>query len=146
MKMKLRFSLILLGSALLYLAGCKKDEQHAVTITGDYTNSTPTKDGAHNTGYFTTTGAFKTSGTTVMDIHISGDSSHCTASFTSSDGSFSLNMNCSDVNMTGHWNITSGTGRYRELRGEGSLTMSFPPDTPAGVIGVEVLTGEVWMH
>ena len=146
MKIQLRFTMALLGGSLLFLAGCKKDESSAITITGDYTVSAPTSYGFHNTGYFTTSGAFTTTGNTVMEVHVSGDSANCTATFTAKEGSFNMNMHCSLMNMSGHWNITSATGRYAALRGDGPLTMSFPPDTPTGVAAVEDMTGEVWMH
>lgn len=146
MKMQLKLMLLLFGATIISLMGCKKDDGRSADITGYYTNSTPTKTGVYNTGYFTTSGGLKASGNATMDVHIVGDSSHCTASFIASEGSFTMAMNCSNVNMTGHWNITSGTGRYAELKGEGSLTMSFPPNTPTGVVGIEAMTGIVWLH
>jgi len=144
--MQLKLVLLLVGATFIGLTGCKKDEGHSVAITGYYTSSIPTKDGFHNTGYFTVTGGLKISGNTVMEVHVSGDSANCTASFTAPEGSFNMNMHCSLMNMTGHWNITSGTGRYGEMRGEGPLTMAFPPDTPSGVAALEAMTGIVWLH
>jgi len=147
MKMQLKLMLLLFGVTFISLMGCKKDEAHSASITGYYTSVTPVKGGLYNTGYFTTSGGLKATGNAEMNVNFSGtDSANCTASFTAPEGSFTMSMHCSTVNNTGHWNITSGTGRYAELRGDGPLTMLFPPNTPTGVLGIEAMTGEVWMH
>jgi hypothetical protein len=146
MKMQLKFLLLLFGVSFICFMGCKKNNGVSTTITGTYTSSTPTKTGFLNIGTFTTTGGIKTSGSTTMNVNIVGDSAHCTASFTEPEGTFSMTMNCSLATMTGHWNIYSGTGRYVEMRGDGSLTMMFPPNTPIGVAEIESMTGVVWLH
>lgn len=119
--------------------GCRKLDSVPITIIGTYTD----QKGFTFTGTFTTTGGFTTSGTTVMDVAIAGDSLYCTNKFTATGGTFNMQMNCSLTSMTGHWNITAGTGRYSHLQGSGSLFMTFPPDVPPGVLNIETMTGIV---
>jgi hypothetical protein len=79
-----------------------------------------------------------------MSVNPVGDSAHCTQTMTTPQGSFTMHQDCSSTNMTGRWFITSGTGHYAHLQGKGTLTMKFPPDVPAGVLGIDTLTGIFW--
>ena len=77
---------------------------------------------------------------------VSTDSIHCTWTMTAREGTFIMLQDCSLTTMTGSWQIISGTGRYTALRGNGTLTMMFPPNVPPGVLGIETNTGTVWLH
>ena len=94
-------------------------------------------------GTFTATGALETWGTNSMVVHPSGKSKagaiHCTNTLTTSEGSFTLLMNCQFSTSTGTWRIVSGTGAYVGLRGTGSLVMTQP-----GGVFVETLTGKIF--
>src|SRR5438552_951530 len=145
MKKQLYLILLLLGVALLSIMGCKKHHISPVTIIG--TNTASPKPG-ELTGTFTATGAFNTSGTADMIVvPVGTDSIHCTYTMTAPDGTFILALDCEKPPMmSGHWQVTGGTGRYEDLRGTGPLTMAFPPDVPAGVLSTETLTGLAWFN
>jgi hypothetical protein len=145
MKMKLKLMLLLLGVSFIALMGCKKHEGSAITIVG--TNLASPKPGTI-TGTFTATGAFNTSGTSLMIVvPVGTDSIHCTWTATAPEGTFTIGMDCEKPpKMLGVWKVTSGTGRYRHLQGSGSLVMMFPPDVPPGVLTTETMTGVVWLH
>lgn len=142
MKMQLKFILLLFGVSFISLMGCKKqNNEKAITIVTTWTTLVKP---VVLTGTFTTTGELSISGTGIMDAQLAGDSAHCTETLTTKDGSFTMHQDCSNMNMTGAWYITSGTGRYAHLQGKGTLTMKFPPNVPDGVQGIDTLTGEVW--
>ena len=94
-------------------------------------------------GTFVATGALETSGTNFMVIHPSGKSRagaiHCTNTLETSEGTFTLLMNCQFSTSTGTWRIVSGTGAYAGMRGNGSLIMTEP-----GGVFVETLTGKIF--
>ena len=46
----------------------------------------------------------------------------------------------------GHWKVARGTGAYAFLRGNGQVTMLFPPDVPRYTLSAETITGVVWLH
>jgi hypothetical protein len=106
----------------------------AVTITGVYDFSTY----PFVTGTFTTSGALTISGTTTMDINpiVPGSIFHCEVILYAPDGTITIHQECEFATTIpkGQWQITSGTGAYWNLKGNGSLTM--PPNTEAmtGVI------------
>ena len=142
MKMQLKLMLLLLGVSFISFMGCKKHEdEHAITIV--VTHTTFVKP-IVLTGTFVATGEINISGASLMDVHPVGDSAHCTQTMTTKEGSFTMHQDCSTMNMSGSWYITSGTGRYTHLQGKGTLTMMFPPNVPTGVLGIDTLTGEVW--
>lgn len=134
--------LLLFGVSFIILMGCRKRDGLPTTIIGTYTD----QKGLTFTGTFTATGGLATSGSTVMDVVITGDSLFCTNKLTAPEGTFNMKMNCSFSNNTGHWKITSGTGHYSVLKGSGSLIMTFPPNVPSGVLNIETMTGVVWLH
>src|SRR5439155_16747743 len=78
-------------------------------------------------GVFTATGALVATGTNFMDVRPSGKSTsiHCTNSVVTPQGTFTILMDCQFITSTGQWRITNGTGAYANLRGTGSLVMSF---------------------
>lgn len=145
MKMQLTLMLLLMGVSLSILTGCKKHDRIDSTITETFTTKTVNEDGtATLTGPFTSTGGLTTSGTSVMDVTYIGDSSFCNDALTTSNGSFTMKLNCSRTSMTGHWKVVSGTGVYASLSGNGPLTMMFPPNVPAGVFVIETITGKFY--
>ena len=140
--MQLKFILLLFGVSFISLMGCKKhSDEKAITIVVTHTTLVQP---IVLTGTFVATGDLTISGTSWMDVHPVGDSAHCTQTMTTKDGSFTMHQDCSSVNMSGAWYITSGTGRYAHLQGKGTLTMMMPPNVPDGVLGIDTLTGEVW--
>lgn len=143
--MHLKLMLLLFGVSFITLTSCKKNDVGVpTTIIG--TNLSSPKTGTL-TGTFVATGGLNTSGTHVMVVEPVGtDSIHCTWTMTAQQGTFVMLQQCSFTTMTGAWQIISGTGRYTSLRGRGTLTMMFPPDVPAGVLGIETNTGIVWLH
>ncbi|GAC1423072.1 MAG: hypothetical protein NVS9B7_23280 [Flavisolibacter sp.] len=148
MKMQLTSMLILMGASFSMFTGCKKHHESAdITITETFTNKTVNKDGTLTfTGTFTATGGITTSGTNVMNTTLTPDSSFCIVVLSAPEGTFTTHQNCSRPNMTGHWDIVSGTGIYKYLHGSGPLTMMFPPNVPTGVQLIEKETGEIlWM-
>jgi hypothetical protein len=78
-------------------------------------------------GQLTATGALEASGTNFMVVRPSGKSTaiHCINSVVTPQGSFTILMDCQFITTTGQWRITNGTGAYKNLRGNGSLTMYF---------------------
>ncbi len=142
MKIKLQLILLLFGVSFISLMGCKKHENEK-TVTIVVTHTTLVKP-IVLTGTFIATGELAISGISLMDVHPAGDSAHCTQTMTTKNGSFTMHQDCSNINMTGSWYITSGTGSYSHLQGKGTLTMMFPPNVPDGVLGIDTLTGIVW--
>jgi hypothetical protein len=142
MKRQLRLALLVLEISFIFLMGCNKQEDHeSVTIT--VTHLTLLKP-IYLTGTFISTGLIHTSGTSLMIVNLAGDSAHCTQAMTTADGTFTMHQDCSNINLTGRWYITGGTGRYTHLQGRGTLTMMMPPDVPTGVLGIDTMTGLVW--
>ena len=78
-------------------------------------------------GKLTATGALEASGSNFMVVRPSGKSTaiHCLNSVVTPQGSFTIVMDCQFITSTGQWRITDGTGAYKNLRGNGSLTMYF---------------------
>ncbi len=74
-------------------------------------------------GPFSTTGALQISGTVTMNVSVigNGERLHCLLVFTTTDGTFTVQMACSPPN--GRWEIVSGTGAYANLRGTGKTFM-----------------------
>ena len=128
MKIQLKLMFILFGVSFIFLVGCNKHHGVATTITG--TNLSELKPGTL-TGTFIATGGLNTSGTYVMVVQpVGADSAHCTWTLTAPEGTFILLQDCSLPTLTGSWHIISGTGHYEDLRGDGSITMMFPPNVP----------------
>ena len=146
MKMQLTSILLLMGASFSMITGCNKHQEPVdTTITETFTTKTINKDGTLTwTGTFTATGGLKTSGTDVMNTRLTTDSSFCIVVLTAPNGTFTTHQNCSRPNMTGHWDIVSGTGIYMFLHGSGPLTMMFPPNVPIGVQVIETETGEIF--
>ena len=144
--MQLTIMLLLMGATFSMFTGCKKDHDcDDVIITETFISKTLNKDGTVTfTGTFTANGGLKTSGTDVMNTRLTPDSSFCIVLLTAPNGTFTTHQNCSRPNMTGHWDIVSGTGRYKFFHGSGPLVMKFPPHVPAGVLLIEKETGEIW--
>ena len=141
MKRKLNLMLLFTAASFTILMGCKKhNEREGITIV--VTHLAVLKPIVLS-GTFTSTGALKISGASLMDVHPAGDSAHCTQTMTTPEGSFTMHQDCSNTNMTGRWYITSGTGLYANLQGSGTLSMMFPPNVPAGDLGIDTLTGTV---
>jgi hypothetical protein len=135
-----------MGASFSMFTGCNKHQEPVdTTITETFTTKTINKDGTLTwTGTFTATGGLKTSGTDVMNTRLTTDSSFCIVVLTAPNGTFTTHQNCSRPNMTGHWDIVSGTGIYMFLHGSGPLTMMFPPNVPIGVQVIETETGEIF--
>ena len=146
MKMQLTSMLLLMGASFSMFTGCKKHHEPVdTTITETFTTKTINEDATVTfTGTFTATGGLTTSGTNVMNTRLTTDSSFCVDVLTTPNGTFTTHQNCSRVNMTGHWDIVSGTGIYKFLHGSGPLTMMFPPNVPTGVFVIETVTGEIF--
>jgi hypothetical protein len=144
---QLRSTLLLIVVAFIIFTGCKKvcDDDLPIIIV-QISTAFDDKVGYTETGTFTTSGGIQTSGTFVMGVTFAADSFYCTNKLTAPDGSFTTNMKCSATTMTGSWEVLSGDGRYKGLKGGGTLEMRFPPDVPPGSIGVETLTGTVSFH
>ena len=140
MKMQLKALLLLLGVSFFILAGCKKDHTPKRTATTFTLTATGETKPGTLTGYFVASGDPTVSGTFTMDVAQTGDSLHCSQTLVSSKGSTTIISDCSLVTMTGAWYITTGTGAYSNLRGEGDLLMSFPANSPA----IEALSGYTW--
>ena len=144
MKMQLKLMPLLFGVSFVTLMGCRKDD-HSAAITIKGTNLAIPKPGTL-TGTFTATGAFKTSGTALMIVvPVGTDSIHCDYTMTAAEGIFTLGLDCEKPpKMSGAWKVTGGTGRYKNLQGNGSLIMMFPPNVSPGALSEEILTGVVW--
>lgn len=144
MKKQMERIIFFLFTLSVVMYGCKKEEGLKTVITG--TNLSSPKPGTL-VGTFTATGGINTTGTHVMIVKpISADSIHCNWTMTAREGTFVMIQDCSRSNMTGNWYIQSGTGAYAFLNGKGTLTMMFPPNVPAGILGIETNTGTVWFH
>lgn len=142
MKIKLKFMLLVIALSFSIFSGCKKhDKGLAITIEQISTAANEEK-GYTETGTFTTSGGIQTSGTFVMNVTFVADSFYCSNKLIAPEGTFTTNMRCSATTNTGAWKVLSGTVHYKLLNGGGTLVMTYPP----GVVGVETLTGTVWLH
>ncbi|HKC34801.1 MAG TPA: hypothetical protein VKB95_02025 [Chitinophagaceae bacterium] len=79
-------------------------------------------------GTFTISGAFETSGTVTMeaDFNTNGTRAHCLYTFYDGTGTIIIREQCVFATPTqgiGRWEIVSGTGAYKNLRGNGSALM-----------------------
>lgn len=168
MKIQLKLMLLLFGVSLGFFIACKKNPDVIAPIVKENSDgiaSTLKKESkgkattitvTHLTvlrpfnigGTFTQTLKDETiSGTSLMVVQpIGTDSIHCTQTMTTSEGSYTMLQYCSRSNMSGSWHIISGTGEFKHLQGNGTLTMMFPPNVPAGVRGIDNLTGTFWKH
>ena len=142
MKRQLKLILLLLCVLFICFLGCKKPEDDK-KITMIVTHTFFVKP-IVITGFFTAKGALNISGASFMDVHPAGDSIHCTQTMTTKEGSFTMHQDCSNMNMSGSWYITNGTGHYTHLQGRGTLTMMKSTDVTSGVLGIDTLNGEVW--
>jgi hypothetical protein len=90
------------------------------------------------TGTFTTSGALNISGDVIMVISLNanGTIAHCVLTLTASDGTITIDQQCqfATVPPVGRWEITSGTGAYWNLKGNGSLLMPGNDEDMTGVI------------
>ena len=90
------------------------------------------------TGTFTTSGALNISGDVIMVISLNanGTIAHCVLTLTASDGTITIHQECqfATVPPKGRWEITSGTGAYWNLKGNGSLLMPGNDEDMTGVI------------
>jgi hypothetical protein len=97
------------------------------------------------TGPFTISGAFEASGTAVMVAHLNANAMvyHCIWTLTDDKGTFILHEQCEmgSTPVKGRWEIVSGTGKYSNLRGNGSALM---PDVGDVNIFEEDLTGVIF--
>lgn len=93
-------------------------------------------------GTVTATGALEFTGTNFMEIRASGKSHagaiHCTNSVVTPEGNFTILMDCQFTTSTGQWRIVNGTGAYANLRGNGSLVMTFEDG-----LDIETLYGKI---
>ena len=140
MKKHLQFLLLLLGESFIALWSCKKDhgaQPKATTFTLEFN----TQKAFHFTGFFTASGGVTTSGNCTMDVTPVGtDSIHCTQTLeVPSEGTITILSQCSLPNNTGAWHVSSGTGIYANLQGEGTLVMSTGATGP-----IEALHGTTW--
>lgn len=146
MKMQLKLMLLLFGVSFTTLMGCKKKDNVITPVAATITIShkAVVMPGTLS-GIFTATGGISTSGTELMIVQPNGtDSIHCTQTITASEGSITMLQDCSKSKMSGSWHITSSTGKYAALQGNGTLTMMmFPPGDPSGNLGIDTLTGMV---
>ena len=140
MKKYLKFTLLLIGVSFIIFSGCKKHDV-GLPITIVQTATAFDAETGIQTGNFTTSGSIQTSGTYVMEIIFVADSFYCTNKLIAPEGTFTTDMKCSAITMTGSWEILSGDRRYKRLNGGGTLVMT----TPGGV-DVETLTGLVFFH
>ncbi|MEJ7914239.1 MAG: hypothetical protein WKF70_13850 [Chitinophagaceae bacterium] len=130
--------LFLIGASILILFGCKKENTNPVTITFDYSGQ---KAPGNFTGIFIATGGIHTSGTSLMTVQSVGDEFNCIYTLTSKDGgTIIMFSNCQMATNTGTWRILSGTGAYTNIRGNGTLIMTYPG---AGVAVKEVFEGTI---
>ena len=99
------------------------------------------------TGPFTISGAFEASGTAIMiaRLNINAMVYHCIWTLTDDKGgTFILHEQCEmgSTPVKGRWEIVSGTGKYTNLRGNGSALM---PDVVDHLeISQEDLTGVIF--
>ena len=141
MKIKLKLILLLIAVSFIVFTGCKKHD-NGLAITINQVSLEANKNDTQEKGTFTVTGGIQTSGHFIMDIKFVGiDSFYCSNKLIAPEGTFTTSLHCSAITNTGAWSVTDGTGRYALLKGGGTLVMSYPP----GVVGVEVLTGKVFL-
>ena len=69
-------------------------------------------------------GAINTSGTWRMEVKTTGDAFHCINTFTAAEGTLVAISHCNSRTMNGVWQVTSGTGAFAGLEGNGKLMMS----------------------
>ena len=79
-------------------------------------------------GTFYTHGALEIAGTVTMevDINSNGNRFHCLYTFVAPEGTFIIREECvysTPLQGQGRWEIVSGTGAYKNLRGNGSSLM-----------------------
>jgi hypothetical protein len=148
MKTPSKLILVLSAGLITFFLGCKKENRLGTFIRNTYTSSVTTKYGSIHTGTFEATGGVSGSGTCVMDVHLTEDSSFCTVWLTQDVGSLKITEACSRdmADPTGSWHIVGGTGIYSHRGGRGTLTMEFPPKVPEGVTVIETYTGIVWLN
>jgi hypothetical protein len=144
MKQQLQSWLALLLVLTFLIVGCRKDDPIVYTDTSFILTVTEYLNQTDNVGYFTATGDPTTAGTYTMDVDLVGtDSLHCSQVLTvPAVGSITIISDCSLTTMTGAWYITTATGAYANLRGNGSLIMSFP--TEIAPEEIEALYGRTW--
>jgi hypothetical protein len=144
MKKQVQLLLQLLALSTLLFVGCRKDDNIRYTDTSFILTVTEYITELDNVGYFTSTGDPTVAGTYTMDIDMVGtDSLHCSQTLTvASAGSITIISDCSMTTKTGTWYITEGTGAYANLKGNGSLIMSFP--TEIAPEEIEALYGKTW--
>jgi hypothetical protein len=92
-------------------------------------------EGSVYTGTVEVSGGITATGTYVMPTEVMGMALHCTLNLTLPGGTITIRMNCNLVTFYGTWQITEGTGNYKNLKGNGSLVM--PDDIQ------EILTGTI---
>lgn len=97
-------------------------------------------------GPFTISGAIEASGNARMDasLNANGMVYHCTWTLTdASGGTITLHEQCEMGSnpVKGRWEIVSGTGKYENIRGNGSALM---PDVGDPNIYQENLTGKIF--
>ena len=141
MRKRSKILLLLVGVSFFLFSGCKKEHiQHRTSTTFTLTLTDQPKPGTY-TGYFTAAGDPTVSGTFTMDVEQTGDFLHCSQTLVvPGKGSTTIISDCSLVTNLGKWYITTGTGAYSNLRGEGSLIMAFPANSPE----IEALYGYTW--
>lgn len=137
-------SWFLLLTITLLFAGCRKDDHIIYTDTSFILTVTEYIAELDNVGYFTSTGDPTAAGTYAMEIDLVGtDSLHCSQVLTvENKGTITIISDCSMTTKTGKWYITEGTGTYANLKGNGSLIMSFP--TEIAPEEIEALYGKTW--
>ncbi|HYH13737.1 MAG TPA: hypothetical protein VD794_00860 [Flavisolibacter sp.] len=144
MKQQLQAWLLVLTIAAFVVSGCRKDDHIIYTDTSFILTVTEYISETDNVGYFTSTGDPTTAGTYVMEVDLVGtDSLHCSQVLTVQNvGTITILSDCSLTTMAGTWYITEGTGAYANLKGNGSLIMSFP--TELAPEEIEALYGKTW--
>lgn len=124
-------------------AQAQKPKPVSITVPFEYTS------GAFPditfTGPFIISGAFEASGTAVMVAHLNANAMvyHCIWTLTDDEGTFILHEQCEmgSTPVKGRWEIVSGTGKYSNLRGNGSALMPYVGDDN---IYEEDLTGVIF--
>jgi hypothetical protein len=144
MKKQVFSMLLLLTVSVMLLPGCKKEDLIIKTDTNFLLKVKEYVNDVTNTGYFTSSGDPTTSGYYSMDVHLVGeDSLHCSQTLeVPAVGTITIISDCSLTTNTGAWYITKGTGAYANLRGNGSLIMSFPTKTVPD--DIEAMYGKTW--
>lgn len=144
MKKQVCYLVMLCVVPVVLLSGCKKEHFRKYTDTTFTLKITEYVNEIDNTGYFTSTGDPATAGSFAMDVNIVGaDSLHCSQVLTvPTVGTITIISDCSLTTNTGVWYISEGSGAYADLRGNGSLIMSFTTKTSPE--DVEALYGKTW--